>query len=190
MVISNFYQKPYFTCLSGADPHGFHSFTEIGQIFHNRFIKLQGFIRGDRTGQIILSAWMTQKRKKGDFGKLKSKKNSHWGMLPDPPKSLRVRRSFGKSVSINPRSAPASRFCSCSFIRNLIKQRRFWVMHVNRNWILYPFKMPWWYQIFCSLVSFLSKKRFAEKKWSNTRPKIAKTPHPVEVCGSKNILCA
>ena len=41
-----------------------------------------------------------------------------------------------------------------------------------------------------SLVSFLSRKRFAEKKWSNTRPKIAKTPHPVEVCGSKNILCA
>ena len=117
---------------------------------------------------------MTQKPKKGDFRKLKSKKNSHWGMLPDPPKSLRVRRSFGKSVSINPRSAPASRFCSCSFIRNLIKQRRFWVMHVNRNWILYPFKMPWWYQIFCSLVSFLSKKRFAEKKMVKYAPQDCK----------------
>ena len=43
---------------------------------------------------------------------------------------------------------------------------------------------------FYSLVSFLSRKRFAEKKWSNTCLKIAKTPHLVEVCGSKNILCA
>ena len=31
--------------------------------------------------------WMTQKPKKGDFGKLKSKKISHWDMPPDPAKA-------------------------------------------------------------------------------------------------------
>ena len=133
MVISNFYQKPCFTCLSGADPHGFHCFTEIGQIFHNRCI-----------------------------------------YAPGPPKSLRLRRSFRKSVNINPRSAPASRFCSCFIIRKL-KQRRFWVMHVNWKWIIYPFTMPWWYQIRILYCLFSQGNvRFAGKKWSNTSPKIAK----------------
>ena len=78
---------------------------------------------------------------------VKIEKNFPLGHAPGPHKSLRLRRSFKKSVSINPRSAPASRFCSCFIIRRL-KQRRFWVMHFNRKWILYPFQMPWsWYQI-------------------------------------------
>ena len=99
MVISNFYQKPCFTCLSGADPHGFHCFTEIGQIFHNRCIKLQGFIRGEGTGQIILSEWL--RNPKWDFGMLKSKKISHWDIPPDPPKACAFGARLGnRSVLI------------------------------------------------------------------------------------------
>ena len=55
---------------------------------------------------------------------VKIEKNFPLGHAPEPRKSLGLRRSFRKSVSINPRSAPASRFCSCFIIRKL-KQRRF-----------------------------------------------------------------
>ena len=48
--------------------------------------------------------WMTQKPKKGNFRELKSKKMYRGMMPPDPPISLRRRRSFRKSVSIHPRS--------------------------------------------------------------------------------------
>ena len=34
--------------------------------------------------------------------------------------------------------------------------------------------------VFFSVFSL--KETICGKKWSNTRPKIAKTPHPVEVC--------
>ena len=43
--------------------------------------------------------------------------------------------------------------------------------------------------VFFSVFS-LKETICGKKKWSNTRPKIAEKPHPVEVCGSKNILCA
>ena len=55
---------------------------------------------------------------------VKIEKNFPLGHAPEPRKSLGLRRSFRKSVSINPRSAPASSFCSCFIIRKL-KQRRF-----------------------------------------------------------------
>ena len=86
--------------------------------------------------------WMTQKPKKGDFGKLKSKKISHWDMPPNPAKAW----AFGARLGNRSVLILDPRFRSCFIIRKL-KQRRFWVMHVNRKWILYPFKMPWWYQI-------------------------------------------
>ena len=187
MVIRKFYQKPCFTCLSGADPHGFHCFTEIGQIFHNRCITLQGFIRGE--GLAKLSCLNDSETQERGLWEVKIEKNFPLGHAPEPRKSLGLRRSFRKSVSINPRSAPASRFCSCFIIR-MLKQRRFWVMHVNRKWILYPFKMPWWYQICILQCLFSQENDLREKKLSNTRAKIAKTPHPVEVCRSKKILCA
>ena len=55
---------------------------------------------------------MTQKPKKGDFGKLKSKKTFHWDMPPDPAKAWAFgARSGNWSVLIlDPR---------------LLKQRRF-----------------------------------------------------------------
>ena len=103
----------------------------------------------------------TQERR---LWEVKIEKNFPLGHAPRPPKSLQLRRSFRKSVSINPRSAPASRFCSCFIIRKL-KQRRFWVMHVSRKWI------PNLY----SLGSFLSRKRFAGKKNGQIRaPKLQK----------------
>ena len=63
---------------------GFHYFTEIGQIFHNRDIKQETFQvarlhpirRNWPISQYPVS--MTQKPRKGDFGKLKSKKFP-WG---------------------------------------------------------------------------------------------------------------
>ena len=187
MVISTFHQKPCFTCLSGADPHSFHCFTEIGQIFHNRLLSCKASSEEKELAKLsCLNDSETQER---GLWEVKIEKNFPLGHAPEPRKSLGLRRSFRKSVSINPRSAPASRFCSCFIIR-MRKQRRFWVMHVNRKWILYPFSNALMVPNLYSLVSFLSRKRFAEKKWSNRRPKIAKTPHPVEVCGSKNILCA
>ena len=145
MVISNFYQKPCFTCLSGADPHSFHCFTEIGQIFHNRLLSCKASSEKKELAKLsCLNDSETQER---GLWEVKIEKNFLLGHAPGPHKSLRLRRSFRKSVSINPRSAPASRFCSCFIIRRL-KQRRFWVMHFNRKWILYPFQMPWsWYQI-------------------------------------------
>ena len=52
----------------------------------------------------ILCEWLTKYRE-GDFRELKSQKNLG-SMLSDPLRSLRLRRSFRKSVSINPGSAP------------------------------------------------------------------------------------
>ena len=50
---------------------------------------------------------MTQKPRKSDFGeKKKKKKDIHEVHASDPPRSLRLRRSFWKTVSIYPRSAP------------------------------------------------------------------------------------
>ena len=49
---------------------------------------------------------MTQKPRKSDFGELKKKKKIHGVHASDPPRSLRLRRSFWKTVSISPRSAP------------------------------------------------------------------------------------
>ena len=52
--------------------------------------------------------WMTRKPRKGNFKELKSK-NISWGSLPpDPSKSICLRRSFRKFVSIYPRSTPVS----------------------------------------------------------------------------------
>ena len=117
--------------------------------------------------------WMTQKPKKGDFGKLKSKKFPI-GTCPGPPKSLRFRCSFRKSVRyINPRSAPASRFCPCFTIKKL-KQRRFWVMRLKRKWILYPFKMPWWYQTCILQCLFSQGNDLREKKMVKYAPKDCK----------------
>ena len=54
------------------------------------------------TGQYPV--WMTQNYWKGDFRELKSPKNVG-SMPPDPLRSLRLRRSFRKSVTIYPGSA-------------------------------------------------------------------------------------
>ena len=56
------------------------------------------------TGQYPV--WMTQKPRKGDFRELKSK-TFPWVACLDSPRRLRLRRSFRKSLSIYPRSAPA-----------------------------------------------------------------------------------
>ena len=112
-----------YTLVIQAQIHtGFHCFTEIGQIFHNRYIKLQGFIRGKELAKLSrLNDSETQERRPWE---VEIEKHFQLGHAPGPPKSLRLRRSFRKSVSINPRSTPASRFCSCFIIRKL-KQRRF-----------------------------------------------------------------
>ena len=52
---------------------------------------------------------MTQKPRKSDFGELKKKKKIHGVHASDPPRSLRLRRSFWKTVSIYSKSAPATR---------------------------------------------------------------------------------
>ena len=54
---------------------------------------------------------MTQKPKKGDFGKFKIEKNFPLRHAPRPPKSLRLRRSFKKLVSVNPKSTPGQNPC-------------------------------------------------------------------------------
>ena len=62
---------------AGADPYRFHRFTEIGQIFHNKYIfskQLESF--QVEICKVIWTVskyliWMTQKPREGDFGELK-----------------------------------------------------------------------------------------------------------------------
>ena len=76
----------------------FLRFTEIGQIFHSIFLIKKNFpsykasSKANGTGQYPV--WMTQKPRKGDFRKLKSKKFPRRPCPQDPPEILRLRRSL------------------------------------------------------------------------------------------------
>ena len=67
-------------------------------------------------------------------------------------------------------------FCSrfSDFIREF-KKRRFWATHVTRKWSIFPFNMPWRYQI-CILKKCLSssQRRFASKFDQNHDPRLQK----------------
>ena len=82
--------------LSQARIHiSFHRFTEISQIFHNKYI-------------FNSKKQRLRKPSKGGLQGVKIQ-NIFWGsLLPDPPRSLRLWHSFRKLVSIYPRSAPVS----------------------------------------------------------------------------------
>ena len=85
MVMSNFYQKPCFTCLSGADPHGFHCFTEIGQIFHYRLLSCKASSEEKKLAKLsCLNDSETQERGRW---KVKIEKNFPLGHAPGPPKA-------------------------------------------------------------------------------------------------------
>ena len=94
---------------AGADPQRFQPF--YGNRWHFRHNNTFLIIRTHSTlksGQYPV--WMTQKPRKGDF-RSKNPKTFPRGAPPPPPdpsRILRLRRSFRKSVSIYPRSAPAS----------------------------------------------------------------------------------
>ena len=71
---------------------GFHRFTEIGQIFHNRYIKEKTFQVArlhPRRMELanILSERLSSKPRKGDFRKLKTKKFIT-GDIPRAPQKL------------------------------------------------------------------------------------------------------
>ena len=92
MVLSTFHQKPCFTCLSGADPHGFHCFTEIGQIFHNGLLSCKASSEKKELAKLsCLNDSETQER---ELWEVKIEENFPLGHAPGPPKSLRLRRSF------------------------------------------------------------------------------------------------
>ena len=81
------------------------------RFFIHKYILIKIKLFKVKSGQYPV--WMTQKPRKGDFGELKSKKFPKGEHAPDPPsplspspRSLHLRRSFRKSVSIYPRSAP------------------------------------------------------------------------------------
>ena len=85
------------------------------RFFINKYIVIKIKLSKLRSGQYPV--WMTQKPwNPGDFGELKSKKfpnREHAADPPPPPllsRSLQLRRSFRKSVSIYPRSAPETSF--------------------------------------------------------------------------------
>ena len=94
---------------------GFHRFTEIGQVFHNKYI----FNNSCRTFQVEIwkMVWtnvfffqftgIRQKPGKGNFRELKPKKNSR-GCIRAPLEACSLGPSFRKSVSIYPRSASVS----------------------------------------------------------------------------------
>ena len=96
---------------SGADPHRFPPF--YGNQWHfshnNKFliIKTHSTLK---SGQYPV--WMTRKPRKGEFRSKNPKKFVRGACPPDPSRILRLRRSFTKSVSIYPRSAPATVFWS------------------------------------------------------------------------------
>ena len=106
---------------------GFQRFTEIGQIFHNKYIFNKKTFQVEIwkmdwtntlseenwTGQYPI--WMTQKLRKGDLRELKNFLGEH---APGPPWTLR--RLFRKSVSICPRSAPAKNDYNLEYPWNLV----------------------------------------------------------------------
>ena len=70
----------FYRCNQARIHTGFHRFTEIGQILHNKYI----FSKKPLTFKVDIwkmvwtvskyPVWMTQKPRKGDFGELKSQK--------------------------------------------------------------------------------------------------------------------
>ena len=64
----------------------------------------------DRRGSTPVSTVLRKSVRKGDLKELESKKFPGGSLPPNPLRSLRLRRSFWKSVSIYPRSAPAKIF--------------------------------------------------------------------------------
>ena len=98
---------------------GFHRFTEIGHIFHTKYI-----FNNKKHFPSWNPVWMTRKPWKGDFKKSKSTETSWGNPPPEPARSLRLRRSFRKSVSIYPRSAP-----------DLDSMKRIWSKYCCRKWV-------------------------------------------------------
>ena len=74
---------------------------------------------------------MTQKPRKSDFGELKKKKKIHGVHASDPPRSLRLRRSFWKTVSISPRSAPVSLPTMCQ--HNIKRWDKSWKYNAQKQ---------------------------------------------------------
>ena len=125
--------KEYY-CLSTEPPlcveprggyhTGFHRFTEIGQIFHNKHIFNNNNNRTFKV-EIWKMVWtnvfffqflgIRQKPGKGNFRDLKSQ-NTPRGACPRAPlEACSLGPSFRKSVSIYPRSAPGALTVEHSF---------------------------------------------------------------------------
>ena len=51
------------------------------------------------------------------------------------------------------------------------KQKRFWAVHVNRKWSIFPFNMPWRYQI-CTLKCLFSHKDDLPENLVNITPHV------------------
>ena len=103
---------------------GFHRFTEIGHIFHNKY-------NFDNKNTSKVGIWpvsclndyeIQERRLEG----MKIQKISWGSPSPDPSGSLRLCRSFRKSVGIYPRSAPEPG--QGSVLGTLIKNKtiKFW----------------------------------------------------------------
>ena len=99
------------TSVQGRIHTGFHRFTEIGQIFHNKHIfNNNNYNRTFKDGLdkcfLFQFPGIKQKPGKGNFRDLKSQ-NITGGACPRAPlEACSLGPSFRKSVSIYPRSAP------------------------------------------------------------------------------------
>ena len=83
-------------------------------------------------------------------------------MPPDSPRSVRLRSSFRKSVSIYPRSAPVVIFTWFDIEKNVLfnrefKQRRFLATHVHRKWTFISHWRSDYEQMFGLIVSIRVK---------------------------------
>ena len=96
---------------SGADPHRFPPFYGNQWHFsHNNTFLIIKTHSTLKSGQYPV--WMTRKPRKGEFRSKNPNKFARGARPPDPSRILHRRRSFRKSVSIYPRSAPATVFWS------------------------------------------------------------------------------
>ena len=96
----------YYKCAQARINTGFHRFTEIGQIFHNRYIEEKTFqvarLHPRRRNWSISCVNNSETQERG-LWEVKIEK-FHIGACPWTPRNMHLWCSFRKSVSIYPRS--------------------------------------------------------------------------------------
>ena len=107
-------------------------------------------------------------------------------MSPDSRRSVRLRSSFRKSVSIHPRSAPVVIFKWFDIENNELfnrefKQRRFRATHVNRKWAFFPHRSSDYEQMFGLIVSISVKTLSNTNLVASRHIKREKSSLPVDV---------